>query len=67
MIGNVDPDKTRLIEESITNVETMIQNDTFYRDLTQCRGYYGKDCIYLNKCLHNQDKGLIIEPTKEKK
>lgn len=64
MIETLKPRQMEIVKESISQVEIGIKNEFYPMNLGNCRSYYGKNCPYLNYCLHKDKKGLQYKEDK---
>lgn len=68
IVNEVDPNLIKIVDESMSQVETGIANKHFPMNLTACGKIYGKPCQYLNFCWKNDKSGLVYKKeNKEKK
>jgi hypothetical protein len=58
LIDTVPEINKEIVEASLSQVETAIQQNHFYRNLKACGKQYGKPCPYINFCWHNSKDGL---------
>jgi len=68
MVDFVPKEAKAMVAASFEQIERCISEKSFPMNLTSCRAYFGKDCPYINKCLHNDESMLEYkQEPKEKK
>lgn len=65
IINDVDPNLIKIVDESISQVETAIEKEIFPMNLSACGKIYGKPCQYINFCWKNDKSGLVYKKEKE--
>lgn len=58
LLGQANHRLEEMVLENINDVNKMIKNDMYVKNLNSCDNWYGGKCPYYNKCHNNDETGL---------